>query len=232
MSIARLILATAFAAAGLHAVPAQADALQNAVLATAKATPRDLFAFKRTLAFERPGAPRKVVVEQFDPRRPVAAQWTLVSIDGHPPTSKDIADARKRKREKAPSYAEIVDWFGAPATRSDTIPGYATYRFARLPAGTLKIGPHDASADTQAEALVNTKGTVPFVERVRLASTKSFTMMLVASLTSMVVDARYRLLPDGRAVPADTASVITGSMLGKSGQLRASVTYSDVQAVR
>ena len=57
-------------------------------------------------------------------------------------------------------------------------------------------------------------------------------MMLVASLKSMVVDGHYRALPDGRVVPADAASTITGSMLGKSGEMRSNVSYSDVQAVR
>lgn len=231
MQIKAFLAAATLAAACIPAA-AHADALQAQVLAAARATPRDAFAFRRTTTFDRAGAPRKTFVEQFDPRRPAGGQWTLLSVDGRAPSPKELADSRKRKRDKTPSYAEIAEWFGGAATRSEPASGSVVYRFARLPAGTLKIGSHDASPDTQAEALVNTRGKVPFVERVRFTSTKGFTMMLVASLKSMVVEGRYRQLPDGRAVPADTASNITGSMMGKSGSIRATTTYSDVQVVR
>jgi hypothetical protein len=208
---------------------ARADDLQNQVLAAARATRADIYAFRRTLVIERSGQPRKVLVEHFDPARAAAEQWSLVSVDAHAPTAKELADARKAKRGPVPSYGEVAKWFGAPATRSDTAPGYATYRFARLPKGALQIGSHDASADTQAEALVDIKGKVPFVERVRLSSTKGFSMMLVASVKSMTIAGQYRLLPDGHAVPAGSSSDMTGSFLGKAGAMRVGVTYSDFQ---
>lgn len=211
---------------------AHADALQGQLLAAAKAVSRDAYAFRHTIAIERSGAPRKVIVESFDPRRAAADRWTLVSIDGRAPTAKEIAQARKVKRQPTASYADLADWIGAPATRIATTPGSVTYRFARLPAGVLKIGSHDASADTAAEAVVNTAGPTPFVERVRFTSATSFRMALVVSIQTIAISARYQMLPNGQPAPADTASVMTGSLLGKAGQLRATVTYSDIQAVR
>ncbi|PTS87234.1 hypothetical protein DBR17_06365, partial [Sphingomonas sp. HMWF008] len=163
---------------------AQADALQAKIVATARATPTARYAFRRTLTVERSGAAAKTYVEQFDPRRAAADRWTLVSVDGRAPSAKDIASSRKTKRGPTPSYAQVADWFGAAATRSE-VKGGVLYRFARLPKGMLKIGSHDASADTQAEALVNTSGAVPFVEHVRMVSNKSFSVMLVASLKSI-----------------------------------------------
>ncbi len=112
----------------------------------------------------------------------------------------------------------MAQWFGAPATRVDSSPGYATYKFARLPKGTLKIGSHDASADTQAEAIVNTKGKTPFVERIRMTLTKDFRMMLVASIQSLVTTASYSVLADGQVVPARSTSNISGSMMGKAAR--------------
>ena len=211
---------------------AHADELQSQLLAAAKATRADAYSFRRTLAIERTGAARKIVVEQFDPRRPAADQWLLVSVDGRQPTPKELSQSRKSKREPVPSYAQLAEWIAAPATRSDPSPGLVLYRYARLPAGTLKLGSHDASADTRAEALVNTRGKAPYVERVRLTSTKGFRMMLVASLQSMVVESRYRPLPDGATVPASVTSDIQGSMMGKAGQLKSELIYSDVQRVR
>lgn len=231
MNFTRQMIVLTLAASGM-ASAAHADALQDQVLASASATPRDLYAFKRTLVLERTGSPRKVLVEQFDPRKPVAQQWSLVSVDGHAPNAGDLAQSRKAKRGPTPSYADVAHWFGAAATRSDGAPGYVTYRFARLPAGALKIGSHDASADTQAEALVNTKGKSPFVEQVRLVSSKGFRMMLVASVDSVAVSGHYRVLSDGMAMPADSASTMSGSMLGKAGTIHASASYAEFQRVR
>jgi hypothetical protein len=219
-------------AAGSVAGVAHADALQDQVLAMARSARSDAYSFHRTLVIDSTGSARKVFIEQFDPRRPAGAQWSLISVDGRAPTAKEVEQSRKAKRGPVPSYAEIADWFGAPATRADHAPGYVVYRFARLPQGALKIGSHDASADTQAEALVNTRGDVPFVGQVRLASTKGFRMMLVASLQSMTISGHYRLLPDGHAVPADSASNLAGSLLGKAGQIKTIVTYSDFQKIR
>jgi hypothetical protein len=211
---------------------AHADALQDQVLASARATRSDLHAFRRTLVLERTGSARQVFVQQFDPRKAAGQQWSLVSVDGHAPSATDVDRSRKAKRGPTPSYAELAQWFGAPATRSDAAPGYVVYRFAHLPAGALKIGSHDASADTQAEALVNIKGKTPFVEQVRLVSTKGFRMMLVASVESVTVSGHYRILSDGTPAPADSGSKISGSMLGKAGTIQASAAYSEFQRVR
>ncbi|MET3761750.1 hypothetical protein [Sphingomonas sp. UYEF23] len=218
-------------AAAMPVTAAHADALQTRIVATARATPTVRHAFRRTLAFERTGAPRKTYVEQFDPSRAPAERWSLISIDGRAPTPKEIAKSRKANHGPIPSYAELAAWFGSPATRSE-VGGGVLYRFARLPAGTFKIGSHDASADTQVEALVNTSGAVPFVERVRMTSNKSFSVMLVASLRSITVDQRYRLLGDGIVVPSDATSALTGAMMGKAGTMQTSTSYSEYRAIR
>ena len=223
-----LIVLTAVVCAG----EARADALQSQVLAGARAVAADGYIFRRAITIERTGAARKAVVEQYDPRRPPVERWSLLSVDGRAPTQKELAEARKRKRWATPSYGEIARWFGAPATRTDGPAGYVTYRFARLPKGALKLGPIDASANVAAEALVNTAGPQPFVERVRLTTTKGFRVMLVASVKSMAIIGRYRMLPDGRPVPADQASDTMGSLFGKSGRLRTATTFTDFRAVR
>ncbi len=224
------VLGTVALSLSVPATAAQADALQAKIVATARATPTARYPFRRTLTIERSGAAAKTYVEQFDPRRAAADRWTLVSVDGRAPSAKDIASSRKTKRGPTPSYAQVADWFGAAATRSE-VKGGVLYRFARLPKGTLKIGSHDASADTQAEALVNTSGAVPFVEHVRMVSNKSFSVMLVASLKSIVIDQRYRLLPDGNAVPSDATSTLTGAMMGKAGTMRSNTSFSEFRAI-
>ncbi|MFV0625451.1 hypothetical protein ACBY01_15760 [Sphingomonas sp. ac-8] len=221
------------AAAAMFAGPgAEADELQNRVVAAMRTSRPDGFRFQRTVVIDRTGSARTTVVEQYDPGRPSAQRWQLVRVDGRAPTAKESEKSRKAKRGPTPSYAELADWFGAPATRSTATPGYVTYRFATLPAGAVKIGSHDASADTQAEALVNVRAKTPFVERVRFTSTKSFRMMMVASVQSMDVVSRYAMLPTGEIVPASTASTLTGSLFGKSGRIHSTATFGGFQPLR
>lgn len=220
------------AALDLCAQGAQADELQDRVLAGARAVRADSHLFRRTLVIERTGAPRQVRVEEHDPRRPIAQRWSLVSIDGRAPTPKEAADARKQKRGPVPSYADLQRWFGAPAQRIPAAPGYAAYRFARLPKGALKLGPFDASPNMTAEALVNLQGPRPFVESVRWTAAKPFRMMLVASVRSMAITGGYRLLPGGYPVPQALSSDTSGSVFGRAGRLRTAATYADFRPVR
>lgn len=214
------------------AVEAKADELQVRILQAIKSTNPEAYSFQRTMAFERTGSARKVLVERYDPRGQISRRWSLITVDGHNPSVKDVEQSQKSRRGTIPSYRELAEWFGTPAARNDTLPGYVTYRFSRLPTGTMKIGSHDASADTQAEALVNVKGKTPFVERVRFTSTKGFRMMMVASVQSIEVNSRYAQLSSGAVVPATSASVIKGSMLGKSGEITTAVTFASFEAVR
>ncbi len=225
----RPFLAIAGAAALLAGSAACADPLQDQVVAVAKATRMDAYSFRRTIVIDSSVAKRKVMLQHFDPRRPAGDQWVLITVDGRAPTSKEVADARNAGRDPFPPYFAVSKWFGGPATRSETAPGYVTYRFESLWPGTLKFGSHDASADTRAEALVNIKGNTPFIEELRLASTRGFKMMLVASMGSMAYTMRYRQLPDGTVVPLDAVSDINGAAMGKSGQVHSSATFSDFQ---
>ena len=102
-------LALTALAIGAPGTAAHADALQAKIVANARATPTARHAFRRALAFERTGAPRKTYVEQFDPSRAPAERWSLISIDGRAPTPKEIATSRKADHGPVPSYAKLAD---------------------------------------------------------------------------------------------------------------------------
>lgn len=210
---------------------ASADALQQQVLAAAKGVKAGDFAFTQSVRFERTGAPTKQFVQRYDPRR--APAWTLIRVDDRTPTAKETRDSVKMSaRGTVPSYAQIADWFGAPATRIAATPTAVTYRFVNLPKGAIKMGPFDPSANTSVEAVVNTSGRIPFVEHARFTSNKAFRMMMVVKVERFVIDATNRLLPDGRPVSQSATTEFTGSFLGKAQTLRTRTVYSDVQAVR
>ncbi len=218
----------------LVAIPglAHADALQQQVLAAAKSVTAADFAFTQTVRFERTGTPAKQFVQRYDPRRGKDA-WTLLKVDDHAPTAKEIADSAKiSARAKPPTYARISEWFGAPATRVAATPTTVTYRFVNLPKGAIKMGPYDASSNTTIEAVVNTAGRIPFVERARFTSNNSFRMMLVVKVDRFVITATNRLLPDGRPVSDSTTTEFAGSLMGKDATLKTRTVYSDFAGVR
>ena len=215
----------------LVAAPATADPLQDRVLAGMRATDTRDVGFVLTFRSERTGSAASEIVSRHMPG--AVPPWSVLRVDGRAPTAKERTDILKATtREPTPSYARVARWFGAPARRVAEAPGQITYRFAGLPKGTIKMGSHDASADTIADAVVNTSGAQPYVERVRFTSAKPFRMMLVAKVERYVINSSYAPLPDGRVFPVATDSEFSGSMLGKAGSLRARSRFSEMHAER
>jgi hypothetical protein len=213
--------------------PALADALQQQVLAAARTVSEEDFAFTQTASNQRNGEPIKEFVIRYDPKMPKAVRWTLVKAEGRAPTAKESAEMAKRAGKGAvPSYARVAKWFGAPAERVATGPNSVTYRFKSLPAGTIKIGSHDASADAVTEAIVDTSGKIPFVTRAHIVITKPFRMMMVAKIEKLDIISNYKMLADGKPMIVSTASDMTGSMLGKSGWFKARSTFTDIRVAR
>lgn len=209
------------------AAPALADPLQEQLLAGMRATRTGDVAYVETSRFDTTGrAPRDTVT-----RHDGHGHAVLVSVDGKPPTPKQIAQATKR-REPPPAYAELARWFGAPATRVAGPGGAVLYHFARLPAGAVKIGSHDASGACQADAEVATADGRPYVARVRFRSTASFRIMLVAKVERFAVSSAYAPLADGRVFPTAVETRFEGSMMGKSGALATRSRFTDAHAVR
>ncbi len=215
------------------ATPALADDLQQQVLAVARAATDTDFAFTQTFTGQRTGEPAKEYVMRYDPKRPAGSRWTLVRAEGRTPTPKETAGfAKQANKSPVPSYGRISTWIGAPAKRVAGGDNSVTYRFASLPKGTIKIGSHDASATTSAEAVVNTSGKIPFVERIRYTSTKPFRMMLVAKIDKMTTTVTYRMMPNNRPMIAGSNTDMAGSAMGKSGSFKMLATYSDIRAAR
>lgn len=228
----RIGLVAACLAIGLVPAPANADALQQQILAAAKLMTGDEFAFTVTTVAQRSSEPPKPYVMRYDPTRPVGTRWVLVSAEGRAPTTKEAAGAAKQASgAPVPSYARIARWFGAPAARISANKDSVTYRFPALPKDTVKIGNHDASADTVAEVYVNTASAVAFIERVRFFSTTSFRMALVAKIERFVFTTTHQMRADGRPVLLAADGDMTGSLLGKAGWFKTRTIYSDMRPV-
>lgn len=228
---APLLAAAALIAVAPAGEGAGADPLQDRVLAGMRATDTRDVAFVQTFRSERTGSAASEIVTRHTPG--TAPPWSVLRVDGRAPTAKERTDILKpATREPTPSYARVARWFGSSARRVAEAPGRVTYRFSGLPKGTIRMGSHDASADTIADAVVNTWGPQPYVERVRFTSAKPFRMMLVAKVEQYVLNSSYAPLADGRVFPVATDSEFSGSMLGKSGSLRARSRFTEMRAGR
>ncbi len=204
-----------------RAAPALADPLQDQVLAGMRRTNTSDVAFTDMTLVERTGAAAKEITSRYDPRQPAGRRWAGVRVDGRaPPPKAAAARGKGAHRDPPPSYAHLATWFGAPATRVGQTATTVTYRFARLPAGTLKIASHDASADTIAEVVVNTAGREPLAEHVRFTSAASFRIMLIARVDRYVMNSSYAPLPDGRPFATGIDADMSGSLAGKGGSLK------------
>jgi hypothetical protein len=54
---------------------------------------------------------------------------------------------------------------------------------------------------------------------------------LVAKIERMEATTRYRLMPNGKPVPVEQVTDLTGAMMGKSGRIKTISTFSDHRPV-
>lgn len=214
---------------------ATADGLKQRIVAHARTVGADDYAFTRTARVEQVGggkAQPKVLVERFDPAKPADQRWKIESVDGRPPTAQELkAHSVEASKRHAPSYAKVAEYFSAPATTTVDSHGRTVFHFAALTKGTVIVAGSDISENSSADAVVDTTGATPFVEQVHFKLNKAIRMKLVAKIESFEGTTRFRMLPDGKPVPAEQMSDVNGSMLGKEGRIRTTLTYTDVRPV-
>ena len=210
------------------------DALKQRVLALARTVGPDDYAFTRKARVEQIEAGKKeetVTIEQFDPAKPAQQRWTLVSVDGRAPTSQELErHAKEAPKRNVAHYGRVATYFGAPATAAEVANG-RSFRFVVLPKESLIVNGTDLSAHAVAEAIVATSGAIPFVEQVRFTLTRPARIKVVAKVEQFEATTRYRQMPNGKPVPVEQMSDVSGSMLGKTGRLKTVLTYTEHRAV-
>jgi hypothetical protein len=153
-----------------------------------------------------------VRVERWDGK-----QLTLVSLNGKPPTPKEIEDFRKMTAGRpVPGYYRLASYLGQGARRVPDAKGRIIYRVDKLPKGSVNIG-RDISANVVAEAMIDTSGAKPFVSRLRVTLPKPLSFFMVAKLDSFEAESEYRLGADGRPVLVHHKQSMSGAQMGTSG---------------
>ena len=208
------------------------DELKQRILAQAQSVSADDHAFTRTIRSEATiiGKTIKAVsIEKFDPTKSADARWTLVSVDGAPPSAAQLRKYRKKaaKRRVVPGYHRIANYFGAPATVASEADGKTVFRFDTLPKGSISIKETDLSQLASGEASVTEADGAPFVDQARFTLKPKRAHIIDRYETTF----RYRLGPGGKPFLTETTSDLFGSALGLKATMHNAITYSDYRLV-
>jgi hypothetical protein len=208
------------------------DELKQRVLAQAQSLSAEDYAFTRTIRSEATfiGKTAKAVsIEKFDPTKPADSRWTLVSVDGAPPSAAELKKYRKEaaKRRVVPGYHRIANYFGAPATVESESGAKTVFRFPTLPKGSVSIQETDLSHLASGEASVTEADGAPFVEQVRFTLKPRRANVIDRYETTF----RYRIGPGGKPFLTETTSDLFGSGLGLKATMHNATTYSDYRLV-
>ena len=211
------------------------DELKQRVLAQAQSISPDDYAFTRTIRSEQlsgGNTEKKVTIEKFDPTKPADARWTLVSVDGNPPSADALKTFRTDSaKRRVPGYYRLAGYFGAPATASSDSRGRTVFHFAALPKDTAKVMDTDVSQNATVDASVSDANGVPFAEQIHVI-VKPMRIKLLMKLERYESTARYRIGPEGKPLLIEQTSDMTGSGMGQEGKAHTVITYGDYRPVK
>ena len=209
--------------------------LKQRVLAQAQSVGADDYSFTRTIRSEPIANGRRettITIDKYDPTKRGEARWTLVSVDGAPPSAEALRKYRKETpKRRVPGYHRLANYFAGQVTSATDSHGRTVFRFSSLPKESVLVFNADLSHNTTAEAAVGDANGVPFVEQVKL-SIKPTRILLVMKLQQYESTSRFRMGPDGKPVLVEQVADMTGSGLGQEGRLHQVITYSDYRAVK
>jgi hypothetical protein len=210
------------------------DALKQRILAQTQSIGPDDYAFTRTVRSEQTSngkTEKHVNVEKFDPTKPAEARWTLVSVDGAPPSADVLSRFQKEApKRRVPGYYRLAKYFGTSATTSTDSQGRTVFHFDSLPKDTAIVFDSDVSQNTAADVSVSEANGVPLAEHVHL-TVRPMRIKLLMKLERYESTARYRLGPEGKPLLIEHTADMTGSGMGQEGKVHTVATYSDHRIV-
>ena len=239
--IIALAKAAIIAAAVLLAAPSNSHAqdktndLKQRILAQAQSMTADDYAFTRTVKSDQTSngkTEHRVTVDKFDPTKAGDARWTLVSVNGAPPSADDLAKYKKESdKRRVPGYYRLAKYFGTNSTVTTDSRGRTVFHFSSLPKDTAVIMDSDVSSNSSADLTVGEANGAPFVEQVHL-TVKPTRIKLLMKLERYEATSRYRIGPEGKPLLVENSAEMSGSGMGQEGQGHTTITYSDYRLVK
>jgi hypothetical protein len=217
--LAMLLLAAA------PAEPLRLEPLREAIITEARATDPARIAFDRTSIAVRRGPgikERTETVERWD-----GAKWTLISVNGKPPTATQLKSFRKATAANpVPGYHRLAALMAAASDVSSDGDGRKVLKIPVLPPGTVRTDTGDISSHLSGEAVIASNDGRPYVARLKVKARENFKLNLLIKVTNFEQISEYRLGPDGRPRLASQSADSKGSMFGFSGGQTDEVTYA------
>jgi hypothetical protein len=238
IAIAKIvIIATAVLVASASVGHSQnkSDDLKQRILAQAQSLSGDDYAFTRTIKSEQTSngkTEQHVTVDKFDPTKSGDARWTLVSMDGAPPSADVLAKyKRESPKRRVPGYYRLAKYFGTNSTATTDAHGRTVFHFGSLPKDTAVVMDSDVSSNCSVDVSVSDADGIPFAEHVHL-SVKPTRIKLIMKLERYESNARYRIGPEGKPLLVGHTAEMSGSGMGQEGQGRTVITYSDYRPAK
>jgi hypothetical protein len=181
--------------------------------------------FTRTVTLTRrapTGTSKTVRVDSWDGQR-----WTLISVDGKPPTPQQIAEAEKAAAGgTVPGYHNIGKMLAA-ATESRRDPGgRLVLVIPRLPAGMVRTNGNDISDNLAGEAFVATAKGKPFVQQLKISAREPFSLSMTTKISAFAQVTEYQLDANGQPRLVAQHFDSSGSMFGISGGQSSDTVFS------
>jgi hypothetical protein len=211
------------------------DELKQRILTQAQGLGPDDYAFTRTVKSEQTSngkTEQHVNVDKYDPSRSGDARWTLVSVDGAPPSADALARYKKDSpKRRVPGYYRLAKYFGGASSVSTDSRGRTVFHFSSLPKDSAIVMDSDVSSNTSADVSVTEANGTAFAEHVHL-TVRPMRLKLIMKLDQYESTARYRMGPEGKPLLIEHTADMSGSGMGQEGKGHTVVTYSDYRAVR
>ena len=210
------------------------DDLKQRILAQAQSISPDSYAFTRTVKSAQTSngkTEQHVSIDKYDPAKSADARWTLISVDGAPPSADALGKYNKETpKRRVPGYYRLAKYFGTAATSSTDAKGRTLFHFNSLPKDTALVMDSDVSSNTSADVSVTEADGTPFAEQVHL-TVKPMRLKLIMKLDRYESTARYKMGPEGKPLLVEHVADMSGSGMGQEGKAHTMITYSDYRAV-
>ncbi len=227
MRLARFLVPLLIAglAAPVAAQELRLEPLREAIISDARALDPAGIAFERTTTAVRrgPGIKDKTVtVERWDGER-----WTLVSVNGKPPSASQFKSFRKATAANpVPGYHRLAALLAAASDIQTDSDGRKVLKIPVLPPGSVRTDSADISSHLSGEAVIATNEGKPWVARLKVRARENFKLNLLIKVTGFEQTYDYRIGPDGRPRLASQSADSRGSMFGFAGGQTDEVTYA------
>ncbi len=205
------------AAIVLVAGPAAAAPAIDAIRAEVRAAGPYAFERTRTVTDTRNGGTRRVEVDRYDPARPEGSRWTLVSVNGRPPSDDDRKAYARAIADQpvAPGPWRLDPLLAGPEPKVARNGEETVYSWPRLPRGSLPTGRFDVTGNLAADVHVADTDGRPTVTKMRVFAPEPFRVLAIAKFDTLTVVSDYARDASGRLVLTRQETVQDANLPGR-----------------